>query len=111
MQVVINTLRILEEVAVRQPIGVSELARVVSLPKSTVHRGLRSLEAAGGIGSGGDEPPRWVLRTKALDVGRHGVEGLGMRQQTTQAMEHLRQITEETIHLAVLENGKMVIVD
>jgi IclR family acetate operon transcriptional repressor len=111
MQVVINTLRILEEVAVRQPIGVSELARVMSLPKSTVHRGLRALEAAGWIGSDGDEPPRWILRTKALDVGRHVVEGLGMRQKTMRAMERLRQVTEETIHLAVLENAKMVIVD
>ena len=111
MQVVINTLRILEEVAVRQPVGVSELARAVALPKSTVHRGLRALEAAGWIGSDGDEPPKWILRTKALDVGRHVVDGLGMRHKTTRAMEQLRQITEETIHLAVLEDGRMVIVD
>jgi IclR family acetate operon transcriptional repressor len=111
MQVVINTLRLIEEVAVRQPVGVSELARVVSLPKSSVHRGLRALEAAGWIGSDGEEPPRWVLRTKALDVGRHVAEGLGMRQQATWAMEQLRNVTEETIRLAVLENGTMVIVD
>jgi IclR family acetate operon transcriptional repressor len=111
MQVVINALRILEEVAVRQPVGVSDLSRQLALPKSTVHRGLRALESAGWIGTAGEEPPRWILRTKALDVGRHVVDGIGMRQKIMRAMEQLRQITEETIHLAVLEDDKMVIVD
>jgi IclR family acetate operon transcriptional repressor len=111
MQVVLTTLRILEEVAVRQPIGVSELARLLAVPKSTVHRGLRALETAGWIGTDGSESARWVLRTKALDVGRHVVDGMGMRQKTIRAMERLREVTGETIHLAVLEDDKVVIVD
>ncbi|MEV1178630.1 helix-turn-helix domain-containing protein, partial [Nonomuraea sp. NPDC049784] len=47
MQNVLNALRVLEEVAIRQPAGVGELARVLGLPKSTVQRSLRTLHDAG----------------------------------------------------------------
>jgi IclR family acetate operon transcriptional repressor len=42
MQNVLNALRVLEEVAARQPAGVGELARATGIPKSSVQRALRS---------------------------------------------------------------------
>lgn len=67
MQVVNTALRILEAVAAQQPVGVSELARSLDLPKTTVHRGLKALEKAGWIGVGNAEPTRWVLRLLRRD--------------------------------------------
>ena len=111
MQVVVTALRILEAVAAQQPVGVSELARSLDLPKTTVQRGLKALASAGWIRAGQAEPTRWVLTTRPLTVARHTSERGGLREVVMEAMEQLRQETQETIHLAVLEGDRMVVVE
>jgi IclR family acetate operon transcriptional repressor len=111
MQNVVNALRVLEEVAVRQPAGVGELSRVLSLPKSTVQRALRTLDTAGWIRPAGGEVTRWVLTTKALHVGRHASGELSLRDAAVPVMEDLRRRTGETIHLAVPEGDSAVLIE
>jgi IclR family acetate operon transcriptional repressor len=111
MQNVLNTLRVLEDVAVRQPVGVSELARALGMPKSTVQRALRTLHTAGWIRPVGEEFTRWALTTKALHVGRHAAGELSLRDAAVPVMEELRRRTEETIHLMVPEGDKMVLIE
>lgn len=111
MQVVITSLRILEAVAARQPVGVSELARSLDLPKTTVQRGLKALESAGWIRLGEGQPTRWVLTAKPLAMARHTSARGGLREAVMAAMERLREETQETIHLAVLEADRMVLVE
>jgi len=41
---VVNALRILDEIGVGKPIGVSELSCAIGLPKTSVFRALRTLE-------------------------------------------------------------------
>jgi len=43
MQNVLNALCVIEEVATRQPVGVSELSRLLVMPKSSVQRAVRTL--------------------------------------------------------------------
>ncbi len=50
MNSVLSTLRVFEEVAVRQPVGVSDLARATRIPKSSVQRALVTLQQAGCCG-------------------------------------------------------------
>ncbi|MEU9207617.1 IclR family transcriptional regulator [Streptomyces sp. NPDC048415] len=111
MRAVLNTLRVLEEVATRQPIGVGELARVLQMPKSSVQRSLTTLHEAGWIRPARGEITRWVVTTKALDVGRHASGDLGLRDAAVPLMEDLRRRTEETIHLTVPEDDKMVLIE
>jgi IclR family acetate operon transcriptional repressor len=111
MQNVLNALRVLEEVATRQPIGVGELSRVLDIPKSSVQRALQTLNTAGWIRPAGGEVTRWVVTTKALDVGRHASGDLGLRDAAVPLMEELRGRTEETIHLTVPEANKMVLIE
>lgn len=108
---VLNTLRVLEEVAARQPIGVGELARVLEMPKSSVQRALVTLDTAGWIRPATGEITRWVLTTKALAVGSRAGGDLGLRGAALPIMENLRRHTEETIHLTVPEDGKMVLIE
>ena len=68
-----NALRVFEEVAARQPVGLSELARRLDLPKATVQRALTTLEASGWLRHDISQPGLWVvtangheLRAKAL---------------------------------------------
>ncbi|MFI7706749.1 IclR family transcriptional regulator [Nonomuraea sp. NPDC049480] len=109
MQNVINALRVLEEVAARQPAGVGELARELGLPKSTVQRGLRTLHEAGWIRPAGGAVTRWQVTSKALQVGRRAE--LGLRDVALPVMEELRQRTGETIHLMVPEGDAVVLIE
>ncbi|MEB8338869.1 IclR family transcriptional regulator [Streptomyces endophyticus] len=111
MQNVANTLRALEEVAARQPVGVADLARALDLPKSSVQRSLVTLHTTGWIRPAGGAPTRWVVTTKALHVGRHATDELGLRDAALPVMEELRQRTDETVHLAVREGGSVLLVE
>jgi IclR family transcriptional regulator, acetate operon repressor len=108
---VLNTLRVLEEVASRQPIGVGELARVLDMPKSSVQRALVTLHTAGWIRPAAGEVTRWVITTRALTVGGRASGDLDLRGAALPIMEDLRRHTEETIHLTVPEEGKMVLIE
>jgi IclR family acetate operon transcriptional repressor len=110
VQIVLNVLAILEEVAVAQPVGVSDLSRRLALPKSTVYRGLKALETAGWVRANGEER-KWILMPKSLDVGQRVIDRLGDRLAIMGAMQRLRDVTQETVHLAILEGNEMVIVD
>lgn len=111
MQVVATALEILEEVAAQQPVGVSEVARNLDLPKTTVQRALKTLAAAGWIRADENEPTRWVLTTKLLATARYTGASTGLRDAAMPVMERLREQTQETIHLAVLEGDRMVVVE
>jgi IclR family transcriptional regulator, acetate operon repressor len=111
MRAVLNALRVLEEVATRQPIGVGELARVLDMPKSSVQRALVTLNTAGWIRPASGEVTRWVMTTKALAVGGRASGDLGLRDAAVPVMEDLRRRTEETIHLTVPEDDKVVLIE
>lgn len=111
MQVVLNSLKLIELLAGNQPIGVSELARLAELPKSTVFRILRALADAGWARSEQGGSSRWTLTSKAILVGSQVSQGGDLRSTVLPIMEELRRLTEETVHLAVLEASHVVIID
>lgn len=111
MQSVLNAFKVLEEVAVRQPIGVSELARLLGLPKTTVHRALTTLQVAGWLRTSGEDLPRWSLTTRALNVGSHVSPLLGLRETAIPVMARLRDVTGESIHLSILEGDKIYLLE
>ncbi|MFE3942294.1 IclR family transcriptional regulator [Streptomyces sp. NPDC059118] len=111
MQNVLNALRALEEVAARQPIGVADLARAMELPKSSVQRALVTLHTAGWIRQAAGTPTRWMVTAKALHVGRSATGELSLRDIAVPVMEELRRQTDETVHLAVPEGGRIVLIE
>lgn len=111
MRNVLNALRVLEEVASRQPVGVGELARVLEIPKSSVQRALVTLNTAGWIRPSAGELTRWVMTSKALTVGGQVSGELDLRKAALPIMEELRRSTDETIHLAVPEDDRVVLIE
>jgi IclR family acetate operon transcriptional repressor len=99
MRVVRTALRVLEAVSQLQPVGVSAIARVTGVPKSTVQRCLISLREAGWISSAPGAPQRWTLTGRALSVGLRGSAEHGLREAALAVMQELRDATRETIHL------------
>ncbi|MCW2691577.1 MAG: IclR family transcriptional regulator [Mycobacterium sp.] len=111
MQSVLSALRVLEEVAARQPAGVAELARALDMPKSSVHRALTTLREAGWVRSTGGELPRYLLTSRALTVGRSASAETGLREAALPEMQRLRDATDETIHLSLRESDDVVLIE
>jgi IclR family transcriptional regulator, acetate operon repressor len=107
---VLTALRILEEVSRRQPIGVSQLARGLELPKTSVHRILQTLHQAGWVRTVGDETTRWGLTTKALTVGLASSRDTSLREVAVAEMARIRDATGETVHLAVPDEDELVVI-
>lgn len=110
MNSVLSTLRVLEEVAVRQPIGVSELARSTQIPKSTVQRCLVTLQQAGWLRIVDADHARWGLTMKALAIGLRGVGEQDLRDLAGPVIKRLAAETDETVYLGLRDGEDYVIV-
>lgn len=103
MRSVRTTFTILEAVAENQPIGLSEVARRLELPKSTVQRSLSTLADLGWIRSDGRDQTKWTLGDRARTLS-DSVDDLGaLRDAALPVLGQLNDETLETIHLAVPE--------
>ncbi|MGD9988672.1 IclR family transcriptional regulator [Pseudonocardia sp.] len=110
VQSALSTLRILEEVARRQPVGVSELARVVEMPKSSVQRYLATLQQAGWLRIVDTGRARWGLTAKPIGIGLRAAGEGGLREAALPAMRALSREINETVHLAMRDENTLVIV-
>ena len=111
MNSVKKALHVLEAVADGQPIGVSQLSAALRQPKSTVQRALSTLHEAGWIRPSASERTRWELTYRASRLARKAGSHFGLREVAMPHMEELRRATGETIHLAVFDDGEMVLIE
>jgi IclR family transcriptional regulator, acetate operon repressor len=110
LQTVDRALAVLDLVAERQPIGVSQVARAMQLDKSAAQRILVSLQNGGWIRGDGSTPVRWVLTTKPLQLARQ-VTGSPLVARARPVLEQLRDDTGETVWLGLLDGRDVVAVD
>jgi IclR family acetate operon transcriptional repressor len=111
MRSVRTTFQILDAVADNQPIGLSELARLLDLPKSTVQRSLATLADLGWIRPEGRDLTRWTLGEKVRILGEK-VDDVGrLREAALPILGQLNSDTLETIHLVVLESRTVRLID
>lgn len=102
MQGVQRVFDVLETVAYHQPVGVGEVARLVSLPKSTVQRHLWALAKVGWLRPVGEnEFTRWTLTSRALMIGQRGSREGQLRDVAFPLMRDLRDASGETVTLQI----------
>lgn len=104
-----RTLRVLEVLAEHPGARLSELAKAAGLPMATAHRIARMLGDRGYIqrdGPGG----AYRLTAKMVQVGGMGYAQPGLLDMARPALTQLRDATGETADLAVLCEGRAVIV-
>ncbi|GAA1985918.1 IclR family transcriptional regulator [Amycolatopsis minnesotensis] len=109
MNSVLNTLRVFEEVAVRQPIGVSALARATEIPKGTVQRCLVTLQQAGWLKVVDAERARWGVTRKVLALGLRGTGERDLREVAEPVVQRLAGETGETIMLGERDGECLVV--
>lgn len=108
---VVSAFRVLETVADLQPVGLSELAREVGLPKSTTQRMLTTLAEIGWLRATQESPTRWGLTYRALRLSRSVDGRSGLRDVALPVMSELQLATTETIHLAVPDGDALVLLE
>jgi DNA-binding IclR family transcriptional regulator len=111
MNSVLTALRVFEEVAVAQPIGLSELSKRIDVPKSTVQRCLKTLADAGWLRPATNDAGRWVITGRAFSLGSALSAGDDLRDVALPELSRLQAETGETVHLAVPDGNELVLVE
>ncbi|MCF2528720.1 IclR family transcriptional regulator [Yinghuangia soli] len=101
-----NACLLLEEVARRQPVGVSDLARGTGIEKSAAHRLAVTLHAAGWLQRTADG--RWYLAPGLLAVLRES-SATSLVESARPLAEAARDATGETAMLVVPDGNRLVI--
>lgn len=94
----------------RAVMGVSELAQIVGLPKSTAHRLLMVLIESGYVRRAGD---KYALSTRAFELGNQVAvaRANGLRDRAMPVLTELYAQTREAIHLAVPADASVLYVE
>ncbi len=112
MESVKTALAVLEHVAEVGIAGVSDLARRMGQPKSTMQRNLTTLHEAGWIRPVENGPHRkWTLSAKIVALAARVDAFPHLRQVALGVMEDLRADTQETIHLMLREGNYVVLIE
>lgn len=106
-----NALRVFEEVAFRQPVGVSELARVLGLPKPSVQRALTTMRDAGWLRQPPGGAGRWVVAARFSLLADAAPELVAIRQAAAPHLADLRDRTRESVGLFALDGDHVVLVE
>jgi len=106
IQSVHNACALVEALAERQPLGVSELARLTGIEKSAAHRIAVTLNRAGWIDATGDG--RWQI-APALGRLARGAATAALTAAMRPRMETLRDQTGETVMLVAIEHARLMV--
>lgn len=103
-------LSVIEALAVSEtPLGPTAIAHQLGVGKATASRLLRTLESAGYAhrnGKGG-----YQLTEKMYGLVTESHVSLDLRDVARDALQHLRDSTEETVHLGILDEQRIVVID
>ena len=89
-------------------LGVNELARRTAIPKATVSRLVKDLEAVGLLERNGGKVG---LGLRLFELGERAARRRSVREVALPFMADLREATRQTIHLAVLDGTDVVYVE
>jgi IclR family acetate operon transcriptional repressor len=106
---VLTAFRVLEAVSDHQPVGVSELSRVLGVPKTTVQRALETLRVGGWLNRG--DEGAWTLSLRCAVVGRRAGQRGALRELARPVMLTLSRATDEEIRLWMPQGHQLVLVE
>lgn len=104
---VTNAINIVEILADNKVLGVGEIAKSLGISKTTTHRLLQSLINVNLV-SQDEETQKYRLTYRLFELGSKAFGNSGLIQAANGPMTRLNDLTEETIHLGVLDAHTMV---
>lgn len=94
----------------RRGYTLSELVRLLRLPKSTTHCLLLTLERRGYLHRN-EQTGRYMFGLKVLDLANMALSRIELRERAAPHLHALMQETGLTVHMAVLDRGEAVLVE
>jgi IclR family acetate operon transcriptional repressor len=106
-----RVLTVFENVAAHQPINLSDLATMMELDKSTVHRALLTLGDCGWIRvtPGKGRSQAWQVDPRIQEIVQSADSNPDLRRRVRPVLQTLRDSTGETVGLSLIERGRFVI--
>lgn len=106
-----KAIQVLNCFTARQPeLGITEISNMLGLQKSTVYNILDTFELEGLV----EQDPitrKYRLGIKLLHLSNIVRSGLGIRRVALPVMEKAKELFQETIHLAIEQDGKVVYIE
>jgi IclR family acetate operon transcriptional repressor len=106
-----RVLSVLEMIARHQPIGVSELARLLDEDKSAVQRAIMTLADDGWVNAAQGAPTRWRLTGHIHAVAHMAHSSNDLRQRARRVLEDLRNESGESVFLTTPDLDRFVVID
>ncbi len=106
-QSIVRAIKILELLAREQGAGITFLAREMATNKSSVYRIVNTLKQLGYVRQD-RENDKYSLTIKLQELGSAACFHSDLRNEAVPIMERIARETEETIHLAALEEEELV---
>lgn len=93
------------------PLPIKEIARSCGISRPTAYRLLSTLTAYGYVTRNHNQDERYRLGFKVLELSKSLLDGTELRQQARPFLTSLSQLTNETVHLAVLDRDEVIYID
>ncbi len=111
LQTIDRALELLERICQAEDgVPLTTLSRQTGLPKSTVHRLLMTLSAHRLV-TQDPETGRYLPGIKLFELAQAVLQKLELRKQALPELRELCQRTNETVHLAILDDGDVIYID
>jgi len=94
----------------REGLTLSQMARYLHLPKSSVHCLLSTLEAAGYVYRN-SQTSKYSVSLRICALAQLALNGIGLREQAKPCLRRLAERTGMTVHLGVMERGSCILID
>ena len=107
----LRMLSALEAIARNQPVGVTDLARLIGDNVAATQRAIATLAGDDWIRQAPGKPTRWELTARIHMIAQSASGSHGLRQRARSALERLWAATNESILLIVPEDGRFVVID
>lgn len=101
----------LESIAQNQPVGLSELARLLNTNIAAAQRAIATLAGQGWIRPAPGKPVRWELTARIHAIAQHAYGSHDLRRRARRLLEELWRETNESVLLIVPEDDKFIVVD
>jgi DNA-binding IclR family transcriptional regulator len=107
---VVKSIQILETLASTPNLGISELSRLLDMPKSSVHGILETLAATMMVEKS-DQTGKFHLGVKLVELGNRAQLELDICRIAKPFLQGLNVEFDETVHLTVLDHDEVLYVD
>jgi IclR family acetate operon transcriptional repressor len=101
----------LDRIAQHQPVGISELARLMDENLAAVQRAIQTLANEGWIRAAPGKPTRWELTAHIHTVAQHAHGSHDLRRRARPVLEELWRETGESVLLIVPDGSRFVVID